>query len=69
MQVISQTENKAVVLYNNKFYLVSQSSRFGLETLIFNSDSQGNVSDWIDVGGENMTTLGEVLANFSDYLY
>ena len=69
MQVISQTENKAVVLFKDKFYLVSQSSHLGLETLIFNSDSQGNVTDWSDVGGERKTTLGEVLANFSDYLY
>ena len=61
--------NKAVVKHNGKFYLVSESSKFGLETLIFPSDSEGNVTNWIEVGGSRGVSLHEVLANFESELF
>tara|TARA_B100000886_G_C20258406_1_gene421816 strand:+ start:163 stop:393 length:231 start_codon:yes stop_codon:yes gene_type:complete len=61
--------NKAVVKHNGKFYLVSESNKFGLETLIFPSDSEGKVTDWIEVGGSRGVALHEVLANFEGELF
>ena len=61
--------NKAVVKHNGKFYLVSESSKYGLETLIFPSDSEGKVTDWIEVGGSRGVFLHEVLANFENELF
>ena len=61
--------NKALVFYNGKYYVVSESSRFGLETLIFPSDSEGNVTNWIEVGGSRGVSLHEVLANFESELF
>ena len=49
--------------------LVSESNKFGLETLIFPSDSEGNVTDWIEVGGSRGVALHEVLANFEGELF
>ena len=62
-------QNKALVFYNGKYYVVSESSRFGLETLIFPSDSEGNVTNWIEVGGSRGVSLHEVLANFESELF
>ena len=61
--------NKALVKYNGKYYVVSESSRFGLETLIFPSDSEGKITEYIEVGGGRGVALHEVLANFENELF
>ena len=61
--------NKAVVKHKGKFYLVSESSKHGLETLIFPSDSEGKVTNWLEVGGGRGVKLHEVLANFESELF
>ena len=61
--------NKALVFYNGKYYVVSESSRFGLETLIFPSDSEGKVTNYVEVGGGRGVKLHEVLANFENELF
>jgi hypothetical protein len=61
--------NKALVKYNGRYYVVSESSRFGLETLIFPSDSEGKITEYIEVGGGRGLALHEVLANFESELF
>ena len=76
MEIIEATLNqngvpvgKALVHHNGSFYIVSESSDRGLETLIFHSDAAGNVTNHIEVGGSRGVRLHEVLANFEDELY
>lgn len=66
MRIIKLTENKATVYHKSKYYYVSDN---GLETLIFLSDSSGNVKSYQDVGGAKNTTLKEVLGDFDSFLY
>ena len=66
MVILNQESNKALVLYRNKHYVLSNNGR---ETLIFPSDSRGNITDYQDVGGGSSTTISEVLSNFSSFLY
>tara|TARA_B100000900_G_C20219664_1_gene569297 strand:- start:28 stop:258 length:231 start_codon:yes stop_codon:yes gene_type:complete len=61
--------NKAVVFYNGKYYVVSESTVRGLETLIFPSDSEGKITEYIEVGGSRGVALHEVLANFESELF
>ena len=61
--------NKALVEHNGKFYIVSESNRFGLETLIFPSDSEGKITEYVEVGGGRGVALHEVLANFENELF
>ena len=65
MVILDQQSNKALVLYNNKHYVLSNN---GKETLIFLSDIRGNIRNYQDVGGGN-ATISEVLSNFSSFLY
>lgn len=65
MVILDQQSNKALVLYNNKHYVLSNNGR---ETLIFLSDSRGNIKNYQDVGGSS-ATISEVLSNFSSFLY
>lgn len=60
---------KALVEHNGNFYIVSESSDRGLETLIFRSDAAGNVTDHLEVGGSRGVRLHEVLANFESELF
>jgi len=60
---------RAHVQHNGNFYIVSESSVRGLETLIFRADAAGNVTDYIEVGGGTGITLQEVLANFESELF
>jgi len=66
MRIIKLTENKATVYHKSKYYYVSDN---GEETLIFLSDSDGNVKSYRDVGGAKSTTLKEVLGDFDSFLY
>ena len=65
MTIISKTSTTAHIRHNGKNYLVSDN---GSETLIFPSDTQGNVTNWLEVGGGRGYTLDQVLQNFSSYL-
>ena len=66
MRIISKNKQKAVIYYNNEFYLVSESPE---EALIFKCNASGEVSNYYEVGGDKNTTLNEVLSDFSSYLY
>ena len=66
MDIITQTEKRATVFYRGKYFVVSDN---GAETLIFPSDSAGNISNYLDVGGAVDTTLIQVLADFSQYFH
>ena len=61
--------NKAFVKYNGRYYVVSESSRLGLETLIFPADSEGKITSYVEVGGGRGVKLHEVLANFGSELF
>ena len=73
MKIINKKDNKAVIYYNNEFYVVSEANNqftgFQLETLIFKSNPDGSVIDYTDVGGAKGLTLNEVLDNIDEYLY
>tara|TARA_R110000868_G_scaffold225958_9_gene478309 strand:- start:1140 stop:1373 length:234 start_codon:yes stop_codon:yes gene_type:complete len=61
---------QAIVKFNDTHYLISRSTRAGLdETLIFKCDNKGTVTDWADVGGGRCLSLDEVLSDFSSNLY
>ena len=64
MTIISRTDTKAHVQYNDKHYVVSDNGR---ETLIFPSDEEGNIIDWSEVG--TGSTLSEVLEDFDNSLW
>ena len=61
--------NKALVKYDGKYYVVSESTVRGLETLIFPSDSEGKITEYVEVGGGRGVKLHEVLANFESELF
>ncbi len=73
MKIISRIDKKAVIYYNNEFYLVSEANNqftgFHLETLIFRCDPVGEVSDFFEVGGGKGLTLEDVLGNIDEHLY
>ena len=73
MKIINKKDNKALIYYNNEFYVVSEANNeftgFQLETLIFKSNPDGTVVDYIEVGGGKYLTLNEVLDNIDEYLY
>ena len=73
MKIINKKDNKALIYYNNNFYVVSEANNqltgFKLETLIFKSNPDGTVVDYIEVGGGRYVTLNEVLDNIDEYLY
>ena len=60
---------KALVEHNGNFYIVSESSVRGLETLIFRADATGNIINYEEIGGGRGITLQEVLANFESELW
>ena len=61
--------NKALVQHKGQYYIVSESTRLGLETLIFLSDSEGKITNHTEVGGSLGIRLHEVLANFESELF
>ena len=73
MKIINEKDNKALIYYNNEFYVVSQANNmftnYDDETLIFRSDAAGNVNNYIEVGGGRGLTLDEVLNNIEEHLY
>ena len=73
MKIINKKDNKALIYYNNEFYVISQANNMFTnhddETLIFRSDAAGNVSDYMEIGGGRGLTLNEVLNNIEEYLY
>ena len=73
MKIINKKDNKALIYYNNNFYVVSQANNLytggAVETLIFKANPDGSVDDYFEVGGGKDLTLDEVLNNISEYLY
>lgn len=73
MKIINKKDNKALIYYNNSFYIVSQANNLFTgdldETLIFKSDPDGTVVDYLEVGGGKHVTLDEVLNNINEYLH
>ena len=61
---------QVLVSHNGNYYVVSYSTRTKeSETLIFKSDSKGNISDWGEVGGARYCGLNEIISNMDEYLY
>lgn len=73
MRIINRKDNKALVYYNNSFYMVSEANNqftgYEPETLIFKSAPDGTIEDYIEVGGGKGVVLDEVLNNVDEYLY
>ena len=66
MTIISRQDNQTHVQYNDKYYVVSDN---GMETLIFPSNTQGDITNWLEVGGGRGYTLDEVLEDFANILH
>ena len=66
MRIINKTDKRATVMYKERFYVVSDN---GAETLIFPSNSEGQITNYLEVGGSINTTLTQVLADFSQYFH
>ena len=66
MVILDQQCNKALVFYNSQHYVLSDNGR---ETLIFLSDSRGNITNYQDVGGGSSVTISEVLRDFSSFMH
>ena len=62
--IINLSDNRATILYQNKYYVATDN---GVETLIFESNPNGAVTNWIEVGGAKGVTLTEVLSDFLSY--
>ena len=61
MRIINKTSHHALVLFKGKYYVVSDNCS---ETLVFPSDSDGNITDWCEVGGGRGLSLDEVLEDW-----
>jgi len=66
MKLISNNGAKAHVYFSGKYYLVSDN---GEETLIFPSNSKGDVTNYTEVGGAKNISLTEVLGDFYSFLF
>lgn len=61
---------QVLVTHNGNYYVVSYSTRLQEpETYIFKSDSQGNITDWAEVGGKKGGDVWLVINNMDEYLY
>ena len=61
---------QVLVSHNGNYYVVSCSAIMsGTETLIFESDSNGTITNWAEVGGERYVELDEVLTDIERYFY
>tara|TARA_Y100001938_G_scaffold138726_1_gene204627 strand:+ start:703 stop:936 length:234 start_codon:yes stop_codon:yes gene_type:complete len=73
MKIIYKKGNKALIYYNNNFYVVSEAKNLFTghreETLIFKSEPDGTVIDYLEVGGGRYLTLNDVLSNIDEHLY
>ena len=72
IKTLKQQPNLSQVLvsYKGDYYVVSYSTRLQeSETYIFKSDSQGNITDWAEVGGMKGGTVWVVINNMDEYLY
>ena len=73
VKIVSQLNSRQyVVECKNKCYLVSESkpnSGVPLETLVFASDKNGSVSDWIEVDGEVGTSVNDYLSKLVERGY
>lgn len=62
--------SQALVSHNGNYYVVSCSTRMSSpETLIFESDSNGTITNWGEVGGERNVELDSVIADMDKYFY
>ena len=73
MKIINKKDDKVLIYYNNSFYVISQANNMFtnhvVETLIFKSEPDGSIIDYIEVGGGRGITLNEVLENIDEYIY
>ena len=61
---------QVLVSHNGNYYVVSYSTRLQEpETYIFKSDSQGNITDWAEVGGMKGGDVWVVINNMDEHLY
>ena len=61
MRILKKTSHYALVLFKGKHYAVSDN---GAETLIFPADSDGNITEYCEVGGGRGLSLDEVLEDW-----
>lgn len=64
--------DQALVTHDGNYYVVSHSYAPRLsepETFIFESDSNGTITNWGEVGGTKYATLDEVIDNMDEHLY
>ena len=66
MNIITHTDTRATVFYKGEYFVVSDN---GEETLIFPSNSTGDILSYLEVGGAIDTRLPEVLSDFSSYFH
>ncbi len=73
MKIINKKDNKALIYYNNNFYVISKANNMftnhAVETLIFKSEPDGSIIDYIEVGGGRGLTIDDVLDNIEEHLY
>jgi hypothetical protein len=73
MKIINKKDNKALIYYNNQFYVISEANNtftnYQDETFIFKSDPDGTVVDYMEVGGGRGLKLDEVLNNIDEHFY
>jgi len=77
MQIIKRLDNsptgakQTLVKHNGEYYVVSEviAMYSGLETLIFPSNSEGEVTDYCDVGGARGEDTNVILKNWTQYFY
>ena len=68
--ILSKSPDKAHVSFNNKYYIISYiNNHMAHESLIFESNSQGTISNYSDIGGARETSINEILSNFKSFLY
>lgn len=66
MKMLSNNGKKAHVYCSGRYYLISDNGR---ETLIFPSNSKGEITQYEEVGGATNTSLAEVLGDFYAFLH
>lgn len=62
--------SQALVKHNGNYYVVSHSTRCREpETFIFKSDSNGTITNSLELGGAKYVELDEVIADMDKYFY
>ena len=66
MKLLKNNGKTAHIYYSGKYYHASDNGR---ETLIFPSNSKGEIVDSLEVGGSIGATLMDIIGDFPKFLY